>query len=238
MLVPKHIENKILNLPYEIWKCIKGFENYEVSNYGRIKSLNYNKTGKPGILTPIPQSSGYVIVNLCKNGKQDIEYVHRLVAQTFISNPNNLPEVNHIDEDKSNNNANNLEWCTREYNMNYGTVRERMRKSNKGKKRTEETKRKISEANKGKKLSDETKKKISEAGKGRTFTEETKRKLSKPIIMLDKDTYKPLACFNSRVEANEYFGKDKYCCTISNCLTGKTKTSYGYIWKEITIIKL
>ena len=122
MKVPKHLMNKILKLPYEIWKCIKGFENYQVSNYGRIKSLNYRQTGKSGILSSaLDKRDGYLRVNLCKDGKKYPKLVHQLVSLAFIPNSNNLPCVNHKDEVKTNNNVNNLEWCNHKYNNNYGT---------------------------------------------------------------------------------------------------------------------
>lgn len=64
-------------------------------------------------------SNGYFVVQLCKNNKRKNHLVHRLVAEHFIENPKSLPEINHKDEDKANNMVNNLEWCTRKYNMNY-----------------------------------------------------------------------------------------------------------------------
>lgn len=119
----------------EIWKDIEGYEGlYQVSNKGRVKSLNYKRTGKEGILSSSPTSSGYLIVNLCKNKKQKPFYIHRLVAKAFLPNPNNLPQVNHKDENKENNTVYNLEWCTAKYNNNYGTHNERSSISRKGKK--------------------------------------------------------------------------------------------------------
>lgn len=110
----------------EIWKDIEGYEGlYQVSNLGRVKSLNYSRTGKEGILKPNPTKRGYIIVELKSKPFQ----VHRLVAQAFIPNPNNLPQVNHIDENTSNNIVSNLEWCTAEYNSNYGTRNERIKQS-------------------------------------------------------------------------------------------------------------
>ena len=110
----------------EVFKDIKGYEGlYQISNYGRVKSLNYNNTGKERILIPGKGRSGYLQVKLCKKGKQKNHLVHRLVAQAFMPNPDNLPEVNHKDEDKSNNNVNNLEFCSRQYNVNYGTGHQR-----------------------------------------------------------------------------------------------------------------
>ena len=119
----------------EIWKDIKGYEGlYQVSNKGRVKSLNYRRTGKEGILKGKPDKDGYLRVGLCKNKKQKPFYIHRLVAKAFLPNPNNLPEVNHIDENKENNHVENLEWCDRKYNNNYGSRNERASVSMKGKK--------------------------------------------------------------------------------------------------------
>ena len=121
----------------EIWKTILGYEGlYEVSNLGnirrikfinnktqinKIKKLKLNKTGK------------YISVILCKNGKVKGHYVHRLVAEAFIPNPNNLPQINHKDENKLNNKVDNLEWCNSFYNMNYGNVKDKISNSHKGK---------------------------------------------------------------------------------------------------------
>ena len=121
----------------EIWKPIKGYEGlYEVSNFGRIRSLDAYKKGRNGsvrfckgrILKPFTDTSGYLQVGLFKNGKRKIHLVNRLVAQAFIDNPDNLPQVNHKDENKQNNVVSNLEWCTHEYNINYGTRIERCSK--------------------------------------------------------------------------------------------------------------
>lgn len=106
----------------EIWKDIKGYPNYQISNFGRIKSLNYNKTGKEKILKSSKDSWGYLKVNLHKEGKQKTNRIHRLVASTFIPNPNNLSYINHINENKTDNRVENLEWCTAKYNANYGTA--------------------------------------------------------------------------------------------------------------------
>lgn len=127
----------------EIWRTtiVNGepYENYQVSNFGRILSLNYNHTGKPKLLKYKKEKNGYLRVYLCKNKKSKIFLVHRLVAETFLLNPDNLPQVNHIDEDKTNNfvgtpendyKDGNLEWCTREYNNNYGTRNKRAAKTN------------------------------------------------------------------------------------------------------------
>lgn len=99
----------------EQWKNIEGY-NYQVSTKGRIR----NKTTK-AIKKSFINDRGYVIVSLYKEKRLKTFRVHRLVAMAFIDNPNNLPEVNHLDENKQNNQPTNLEWCTREYNLAYGT---------------------------------------------------------------------------------------------------------------------
>ena len=116
----------------EEWRPIEGFEGlYEVSNTGRVRSLDrYDSNNhflKGKVLSLLKGKYGYLQVNLHYNGKMYKKYVHRIVAQTFILNPYNLPEVNHRDEDKTNNRVDNLEFCDRTYNMNFGTRQERYR---------------------------------------------------------------------------------------------------------------
>ena len=123
----------------EIWKGIKGYEGlYQVSNMGRVKSLERTFLDKIGrkrtvrerILKQCVDRDGYLKVNLYNcNGKEKTLRVHRLVCEAFHKNPKNKPCVNHIDENKSNNEASNLEWCTYEENNNYGTRIARTSKS-------------------------------------------------------------------------------------------------------------
>ena len=106
----------------EIWKPVRGYEGmYEVSNYGNVRSMNYNHTGEVRNMKTETNKNGYKQVNLCKDGKQKLPTVHRLVAQAFLPNPENLPQVNHINENKSDNRVENLEWTTREKNVRHGT---------------------------------------------------------------------------------------------------------------------
>ena len=118
----------------EVWKPVKGFEGYyEVSNLGRVKRLDrydygcgYARFYKGRILKNLTyKTTGYLHVQLCKSGTIVNKSVHRLVAETFIPNPYNLPQVNHKDEDKSNNVVDNLEWCSSLYNSRYGTKNRR-----------------------------------------------------------------------------------------------------------------
>ena len=113
----------------EIWRDIDGYEGlYQISNLGRVKSLDryiVSRWGTPfclkGKIRRLRKDKyGYMCLSLNKDGKIRYKTIHRLVAQAFIPNPNNLPQVNHKDEDKTNNCVENLEWCDGEYNLNYG----------------------------------------------------------------------------------------------------------------------
>lgn len=112
----------------EVWMPIKGFEGlYEISNFGRVKSLARTRITKAGGLCLVRQQflrvrsdkDGYKEVALSKGAKLYYFRVHRLVAAAFIPNPNHLPVINHIDENPANNNVSNLEWCSVRYNNRY-----------------------------------------------------------------------------------------------------------------------
>ena len=116
-------------LANEEWRPIKGYEGlYEVSNLGRIKRLPlgkqwpYRQTHNK-IRRLKKSNRGYLVVNLSKQNKVKFYAVHRLVAAAFIPNTGNLPQINHKDENKTNNRVENLEWCNAKYNICYGTGR-------------------------------------------------------------------------------------------------------------------
>ena len=105
-------------------KDIKGYEGlYAVTSCGKIWSYRRQK-----FLNPSANKIGYLCVNLCINGNHTSYAIHRLVAEAYIPNPENLPEINHKDENKENNCLQNLEWCNRKYNINYGTRNEKLKK--------------------------------------------------------------------------------------------------------------
>ena len=168
----------------EEWKIIKIPEfqnNYEVSSMGRIRTIPHECCDTLGRKRWVPQCikatrlspKGYKNINIRYKGKLYTFRVHRIVAETFIPNPDNLPEVNHKDENKGNNSVDNLEWCTHQYNSAYGT-----RGIKQGKK--------ISAIQKGRKLSEETKKKMAEKAKGRKHSEEWKQHHSKVMKQMYK----------------------------------------------------
>lgn len=104
----------------EEWRDIKGFEGlYQVSSLGRVKSLKF---GRERILTPYKQKDGYLRIYLCKEGEMKRYLVHRLVANAFIPNPNNLETINHINEIKTDNRVDNLEWMTQKDNKRYSSA--------------------------------------------------------------------------------------------------------------------
>lgn len=129
-----------VNTGQEVWKDIKEYEGkYQVSDLGRIKSLSRVTKNSKGefktkeiIMKPTKATNGYLLACLWKNNKQSKVNIHRLVANAFIDNPNNYKEINHKDEDKTNNRVENLEWCDHKYNMNYGNIKEKISKSRLG----------------------------------------------------------------------------------------------------------
>lgn len=106
-----------------LWKAVEGYSGaYEISSDGRVRSLNYGGVkGRVKELSPYDGGNGYLRVDLYLNKTSKKCKVHRLVAEAFLPNQNDLPQINHIDENTHNNVVENLEWCTAKYNMNYGT---------------------------------------------------------------------------------------------------------------------
>ena len=194
----------------EVWKAIVIEKNgviydytglYEVSNLGRIKNCK-----RETILKPRKNNKGYLYVDLSKDGKQERFTIHRLVAYNFIfnDNPNEKTEVNHKDKNPLNNTVENLERCTREYNMRY---------SHKDKIVTEETRKKLSKAQKNSLIAQKHLDKLHEDNKRKILCIETN------II------------FDSIIEASKWCnGND---ANIGACCRGKQKTAYGYHWKYI-----
>lgn len=105
----------------EIWKDIKGYEGlYQISNLGNVKSFNYRKMKTTKNKQINLDKNGYSYVILYGKDKPKLKRIHRLVAEAFIPNPHNLPQVNHKNEIKSDNTIENLEWCNSKYNNTYG----------------------------------------------------------------------------------------------------------------------
>lgn len=223
----------------EEWRAVKNYEGlYEVSNTGKIKTLNYNRTGKERLLKQQSNYKGYKIIMLRKDNKVKKFKVHRLVAEAFIPNPENKPCVDHINTIRDDNRVENLRWVTHKENQNNELTKEKMSESHKGEKLSKETKEKMSESHKnenhpmyGKHHSEETKHAMSESHKGKVFTEEHKNKIGKSnskmvyCIELDK-------IFESTTEASRELGIQQQ--GISCCCLGKRKTAGGYHWKYIT----
>lgn len=110
----------------EVWKKINEFPNYYISNKGNVRKGVDDKVLKTFI------KNGYMSINLYNEYGCKSKYVHRLVAEAFLENPNNYPQINHKDENRCNNVVSNLEWCTCKYNINYGERTQKMLNSRTG----------------------------------------------------------------------------------------------------------
>ena len=153
---------------------VVGYENiYGITSCGKVYSYKSKK-----FLKPKHNVNGYLMVALYRDGQKKWYKVHRLVAMTYIPNPDNLPQVNHKDENKANNCLQNLEWCDASYNTNYGTRNEKV-----------------------------------------------SNKLKKPILQCTLDGE-----FVREWSSATDVGKE-VMTNIRNCLRGKQKTAYGFIWK-------
>lgn len=158
----------------EQWKPIEGTDGkYEVSNLGHVRT-----NGKrPGLLTLTKQKSGYRYAMIEIDGKSCNRRVHRLVAQHFLPNPDNMKEVNHKDGNKDNNRADNLEWCTRSHNVKH-SFDTGLKQPHRW---TAEERKQISERNKGHIITPEQREKISQTLKGRKHPEVSARQKGKPL---------------------------------------------------------
>lgn len=192
----------------EIWKDIEGFEGlYKVSNLGNILSLNYNHTNKERLLTPRPTTNGYLQITLHKNRKQYYPLIHKLVALHFIPNPNNFPQVGHLDDNKENNIVSNLYWTTaKENNTHNGRHL------------------KVAEKNRNGGF-----KRMTETNKENGLYEKLSRLYGKPVLQIDKNTDEVIAEYHSVLEAARQLGINN--SNISKCCLGKYKQAYGYKWK-------
>lgn len=234
----------------EEWKWIKDYEGeYQISSFGRIKSFKKNK--KNGLLMK-PKRDGqnrYYIICLSKNGISNYYLIHRLVAQTFLPNPNNLPQVNHIDGNKKNNKLENLEWVTCSENITHAY---KLKLNSKGTsiyiidvftgKIIEEC-YSINLASKITGLDDVTIRGIlnGDCGTYGKFTfietdeenleEEIKNKLRRTYViqMIDKNTNEVIKEFCNHLEAKQFMNITSNA--IHNCLQGISKTALGYKWR-------
>lgn len=135
------------------WRDCKGYEgHYQVSNEGDVRTLNWMGTGKMRELKIRNNNNGYKATTFIENGVYKTKLVHRLVAEAFVPNPDNLPYINHKNEVKWDNRPENLEWCTPEYNANYGTARDRQKATMMGRTFTDEHRRHLSESKKSQHL--------------------------------------------------------------------------------------
>lgn len=191
-----------------MWQVINDYPRYEVSDCGDVRIIKNKQILKKSVDT-----RGYYKVTLINDEGRKTLFVHRLVATAFVPNCNNLSQVNHIDENKQNNNANNLEWCDVVYNCNYGTRNKR-----------------ISDAHKNKIFSDEHLKKLSEAQIGEKNTMYGRRYDKGPrarAIICMETQQKYLSCR----EASEKTGISR--TSLCNCLKGYSKSAGGLHWEYI-----
>lgn len=224
-----------------IWKDIENYEGiYSISNNGIVKSFY---KGKERLLKQTRDKDGYCFVGLFKNKKNKMSRVHRLVAQAFIPNPNKLPEINHIDENKQNNNVDNLEWCTHKYNSTYSLATPISQYSKDGKLITNwESIIKASrtlEIDSGAIAHCCNKDKYAKTFKGFIWRfkddfcdlESLINGGSKKVAQYNLDG-KLIKIWNSQTEASIFLNK-KTPSNINKCCIGSTKTAYGYIWQTV-----
>lgn len=191
-----------------MWKVIENYPRYEISDFGEVRVTKNNKLLKKSV-----DARGYYKVTLVNDYERKTVFVHRLVAMAFVSNPNNLSQVNHIDEDKQNNNSDNLEWCDVTYNCNYGTRNQRISDAHKNKTFSAEHMQKLSESQRGEKNS----------MYGRRYEDSPR---ARAIICVETQQ-EYLTC----KEASEKTGISR--TSLCNCLQGRSKTAGGFHWEYI-----
>ena len=189
----------------EIWKEIEGFDNYKISNLGRVKNIKFDR-----LVKPLLDNRGYIMVNLYKDGKMKRLSLHRLIAIAFIPNPDNKPCIDHINTDRSDNHIDNLRWVTQKENHNNPL-----------------SLMNHSKASKGRTISEEQKKNQSEKMKGRY---KGNKWGSKKIIQLTLDGIF-VREWDAIKDAAESFGVSS--SAIWNCLNGKcqVKSIKGFKWE-------
>ena len=244
----------------EEWKTIPNYEEYQVSTYGRVKRLAYYKNVcggskqycKERILKPQCRKLGYLAVSLSKNSVVKSFLVHRLVAIVFIPNPNDFPQVNHKDENTSNNHVENLEWCNQKYNSNYGTSKQRIASKLKNgifSKSVEQYDKRGTFINEFPSAMEASRhlginvsgiisccngnKKYTTCGDFQWKYKDSDKEIKNIEVIIkqfDKDN-KYISEYNSIVEAARVTKVSR--TAISNCLLGLSKTAGGFIWKKI-----
>lgn len=251
------MDNQIIT---EEWRAIPNYEEYEVSNFGRVKRLAYNKPVCGGslqhceerILALQPRKHGYKAVMLSKNSKVKSFLVHRLVAFAFIPNPKNLPHINHKDENPSNNCVNNLEWCNQKYNSNYGTSKERISTKLKNgilSKSVEQYDKEGNYINEYPSAIEASRvlhinvsgivsccsesSKYSHCGGYQWKYKDSTKTISNILRKIGQYTKleELTGSYNNVTEASRNTGISR--TSITNCLSGLSKTAGGYIWKRI-----
>lgn len=186
----------------EVWRDIKDYEGkYQISNFGRVKSLSFNKTGEKKLLKPHDNGKGYLTVCLWKNNKYEHKYIHRLVAETFIPNPDNKPCIDHINTIRNDNRVENLRWATYIENLTNPITREK---------------------------NSNTHKEIYQGSNNPNYGNTGKSNpLSIPILQIDLFGN----IINIWYGAAEAERKGNFCAsTITKCCKGKKHTHKGYIW--------
>lgn len=234
----------------EVWQTIDVNPNYMISNYGRVKSLNYMRTGKEHILASTQDRGGYIHIPITVDGKRKWFRAHRLVAIAFIPNPDNKEQIDHIDGTRDNNHVSNLRWATRSENFMNPITRERKSESLRKRNNTPEQITAREERNKQRVIEREqrllasqqireekkiqreqerltNKKSKEQIEKEQLERNELYRKINgKRVYMIDPSTGDILNVFYSASEAARTLNTRQ--CTISKCCLGEQHTHKGF----------